>query len=459
MMVRLKTWIVSTLAALLMVPSRGFAASATPNTPTVPARLDAVANAYRAEKHFMGAVLVMEDGNVLLDRGYGTANLDWSLPDAPDVKFRIGSVTKQFTAALVLLLQQDGKLGLSDPISKFLPDAPQAWAKVTVSELLHHTSGIPDFTHDPRFPVWSASPRTPKETFALVADKPLDFPTGSKFAYSNTNYELLGAIIEAASGKSYADLLTSRLLEPLGLHDTGLDADNLVLSRRALGYAEHAGGWTYARSESMTVPWAAGAMYSTTGDLARWTTALHGGKVLSAASLAEMTHAGLGGYGMGLEIGKHAGEPMIWHNGGIEGFHSYVAWIPSRRLTAVILANDESAPDEIMGAQLIDIAEGRPVILPTERVAVAISTVELARFVGAFAFPDQPAPTTFEIENGRLLYGRGRRPLKYQGPRDGDPIFWDPARDYEVEFIPDEHGAMTTVVIRTGADNETGRRN
>jgi CubicO group peptidase (beta-lactamase class C family) len=403
--------------------------------------------------------MVMEGDKVLLNRGYGVANLDWAIPNAPDVKFRIGSVTKQFTAALVLLLQQDGKLALSDLISKFLPDGPRAWSKITVSDLLRHTSGIPDFTHDPRFPVWSASPRTPTEIFALVADKPLDFPTGSKFAYSNTNYEVLGAIIETVSGKSYGALMKSRLLDPLGLHDTGLDADDLVLAHRALGYAEHVGGWTYARSESLTVPWAAGAMYSTTGDLARWTRALHGGKVLSADSLAEMTRAGLGDYGMGLVIGKHAGEPMIWHNGGIEGFHSYVAWLPARRLTVVILANDESAPDEIMGAQLIDVAEGRPVILPTERVAAAISTAELARFVGAFAFPEQPAPTTFEIQNGRLLYGRGRRPLDYQGPRDGHPIFWDPARGYEVEFIPNEHGAMTTVVIRTGADSETGRRN
>ena len=446
------------LAALCAFPALGQAATSQASSSAVEARLDAVATAYVAEKHFMGAVLVMDGAKVLLNRGYGMANLDWNIPNASDVKFRIGSLTKQFTAALILLLQQDGRLALSDSISKLLPDAPTAWSRITVAELLHHTSGIPDFTEDPRFGTWSASPRTPAEIIALVADKPLDFPTGGKFVYSNTNYAVLGAIIQKLSGGSYADLLRVRLLNPLGLHDTGLDADDLILNHRALGYSEHAGAWVYARSESLTVPWAAGAMYSTVGDLARWTAALHGGKVLSAASLAEMTHADLGGYGMGLVIGKHAGEPMIWHNGGIEGFHSYLAWIPSRRLTAVILSNDESAPDEIIGAQLIDVAEGRPVILPAERRALPITAAELARFVGAYAFPDQPTPTSFDLENGRLVFGQRRRPLDYQGPRNGHPLFWDPSRGYEVEFIPDEHGVMTTAIIRGGDEDQTGRR-
>jgi CubicO group peptidase (beta-lactamase class C family) len=421
-------------------------------------RLDAVAQSYASEQRFMGSVLVVDGDHVLLDRGYGMADLDWAVPDAPDVKFRIGSLTKQFTAALVLLLEQDGKLSLSDPISLRLPEAPAAWAKITIAQLLHHTSGIPDFTADPRFGVWSASPRTPKEIIALVADKPLDFPTGSKFAYSNTNYEVLGAIIERVSGRTYADVLKSRLLAPLGLKDTGLDADDLVLPHRASGYARNESAWTYARSESMSVPWAAGAMYSTTADLTRWAQALHGGKVLSAASLAQMTTPGLGGYGMGLVIGKHAGEPIIWHNGGIEGFHSYLAWLPQQRLTVVVLSNDEAAPVELIGGQLIDVAAGRPVVLPSERKAVAISSAELARFVGVYSLADQPTPTKFELQDGRLVFGQRRRPLAYLGVRDGHPIFWDASRDLEVEFIPDANGAMSAVTVRAGDESATGRR-
>jgi CubicO group peptidase (beta-lactamase class C family) len=432
--------------------------AARPEPPAATARLEAVAGAYAAEGRFMGSILVVEGDRVLLDRGYGKANLDWAIPNAPDVKFRIGSLTKQFTAASILLLAQDGKLSLTDPISSYLPDAPAAWSKITVYQLLHHVSGIPDFTEDPRFPVWSASPRTPKEILALVADKPLDFPTGSKFVYSNTNYEILGAIIEKVSGKTYGEMLASRLFGPLGLKDTGLDGDDLILPHRALGYSREGERLLYAHSESLTVPWAAGAMYSTTGDLARWASALYGGKVLKPASLKEMTTPGLGDYAMGLLVAADAGGQVIWHNGGIEGFHSYLAWRPGSRVTVVILANDQGASDEAIGAKLIDVAEGRPVILPAERKAVPIAPADLGKFTGVFSLKSQPAPVRFDLQNGALVYGERRRPLTYQGLKDGHPLFWDASRDLDVEFVPDATGAMTGLIIHAGIEALTGRR-
>jgi CubicO group peptidase (beta-lactamase class C family) len=445
------------LAVASLALTHGTARSQPASEAAVTARLDAVASAYATDKRFMGSVLVLDGDRVLLDRGYGEANRDWAIPDAPDVKFRIGSLTKQFTAALILLLQQDGKLSLSDPIAAHLPDAPAAWSKVTIFQLLHHVSGIPDFTEDPRFPVWSASPRTPKEILALVADKPLDFPTGSKFVYSNTNYEILGAIIEKVSGKTYAEMLSSRLLGPLGLKDTGLDADDLILPHRALGYRREGEGWVYAHSESLSVPWAAGAMYSTTGDLARWARALYGGKVLGPESLKQMTTPGLGAYAMGLIASSQAGGPLIWHNGGIEGFHSYLGWRPQSRVTVVVLANDQGSPDEVIAGKLIDVAEGRSVILPAERKAVAIATADLAKFTGAFTIAEQPEPIRFEVQDGALVFGQSRRPLTYLGATGGHPLFWDAARDIEVEFVPDAKGAMTTILIRAGVET-TGRR-
>jgi CubicO group peptidase (beta-lactamase class C family) len=448
---------VAALVGALLALAHGPALAQPANASAVTARLDAVASAYAADKRFMGSVLVLDGDRVLLDRGYGEANRDWAIPDAPDVKFRIGSLTKQFTAALILLLQQDGKLSLSDPISAHLTDAPAAWSKVTIYQLLHHVSGVPDFTDDPRFPIWSASPRTPKEILALVADKPLDFPTGSKFVYSNTNYEILGAIIEKVSGKTYAQTLSSRLLDPLGLKDTGLDGDDLILPHRALGYRREGEGWVYAHSESLSVPWAAGAMYSTTGDLARWASALYGGKVLSPESLKQMTTPGLGDYAMGLIVATQAGGPIIWHNGGIEGFHSYLGWRPQSRVTVVVLANDQGSPDEVIAGKLIDVAEGRQVILPAERKAVAIAPADLAKFTGAFTIPEQPESIRFEIQGGALVFGQSRRPLTYLGLKDGHPLFWDASRDIEVEFIPDAKGAMTSFLIHAGVET-TGRR-
>ncbi|HEX4740514.1 MAG TPA: serine hydrolase domain-containing protein, partial [Caulobacteraceae bacterium] len=204
------------------------------DTAAMRARLAAIAQAY--EPGFMGAVLVTRGDEVLLNRGYGKANLEWGLDNAPDVKFRIGSLTKQFTAALVLMLREDGKLDLASPLTRYLPDAPKAWAGITLAELLGQTSGIPDFTDDKRFGEWSMSPRTPADELAFFRDRPLEFTPGSRYEYSNSNYEVLGAIIEKVSGKSYADLLGERILKPLGLHETGVDGDELILARRAQGY-------------------------------------------------------------------------------------------------------------------------------------------------------------------------------------------------------------------------------
>ena len=245
-------------------------------------QLNEVVTSYTKDNAFMGTVLVVRGNQVVMSKGYGMASLEWGISNAPDVKFRLGSLTKQFTATLILLLQQDGKLNIADPVSKYLPDAPKAWEKVTLANLLGHTSGIPNFTDIKEFGAWSANPRTVEEELAFFRDRPLDFEPGAKFDYSNSNFEVLGAVIEKVSGKKYVEMLHERILDPVGMKDTGLDDDELVLPKRAQGYHPGKGGIVVARSESMSVPWAAGSMYSTTGDLLKWEQALFGGKVLNA---------------------------------------------------------------------------------------------------------------------------------------------------------------------------------
>ncbi len=162
----------------------------------------------------MGAVLVAKGSDILLDKGYGKAVIEWNIPDSPDVKFRIGSMTKQFTAALVLLEQEDGKLSVDDPIRKYLPDSPATWDKITVADLLHHTSGVPNFIFDKRFFEWRMVSHTPAEEIELFKDKPLNFLPGTQWEYSNSNYALLGIILEKVTGRRYVDLLRERILVP-----------------------------------------------------------------------------------------------------------------------------------------------------------------------------------------------------------------------------------------------------
>ncbi len=193
-------------------------------------------------KGFMGAVLVVKNGVVLLDRGYGYANLDEKIPNTPNTRFRIASTTKQFTAAAILLLEERGKLALTDPVSRHVPDTRAAWGKITLYHLLTHTSGIPCFTAFTEYRTWSTTALTPTELIKRFRDRPLLFSPGTKFSYSNSGYTLLGHIIERVSGENYATFMRKNVFEPLRLRDTGVETTNERVECQAEGYRLEGGG-------------------------------------------------------------------------------------------------------------------------------------------------------------------------------------------------------------------------
>lgn len=451
------------MIAAVLVSAFAFTSAATAQTKdeaAVKARLEQIASSYTPNSAFMGTVLVVEGDQVLLDKGYGMASLEWQVPNAPDAKFRLGSLTKQFTATLVLLLQQDGKLNVNDPVSKYVTDAPPAWAKITLANLLGHTSGIPNFTGFKEFSTWCMSPHTPAEEIAFFKDKPLDFEPGSKFAYSNSNYIVLGVVIEKVSGKKYADMLRERIFDPLGMKDTGLDSDDLVLPKRAVGYRPGPHGVDVARSESMTIPWSAGAIYSTTGDLLKWEHGLFGAKILSADSLKQMTTPGKGDYGFGVFMQTKDGVRIVSHGGGIEGFNTQLEYAPEKQIAVVVLSNVNGGAPDAMGGQLMDTVLGKPVVLAGERKAVSISKEELAKFVGVYDL----APTfslTIAI-SGDHLTGQGTgQPaidLLYQGVKDGHPTFFVAPVNAEIEFVPDASGAMTSLILHQNGQSMPAKK-
>jgi len=432
-----------------------------PGNAQVKARLEQVANSYTANSAFMGTVLVTEGDRVLLDKGYGMAVLEWNIPNTPDTKFRLGSVTKQFTAALILLMQQEGKLNINDPVSKYLPDAPKAWEKITLANLLGHTSGIPNFTSFKEFGAWSASAHTWDEEYAFFKDKPLDFEPGTKFSYSNSNYEVLGGILEKVSGKKYGDLLRERIFVPLGMNDSGLDSDELVLLKRAEGYKPGPKGLTVARSESMSVPFSAGSIYSTTGDLLKWEHGLFGGKVLSADSLKVMTTPGLGRYGLGVMVHNVDGVNIVDHGGGIEGFNTNLMYVPERRICVVVLANvNGSAPGQ-MGEQLLDVALGKAVVLDTERKPVPITATELAKFVGVYDLAPTFALTVAQAGDGLTVQGTGQPaiPMMYQGVKEEHPRFFITQVGAEIEFVQGANGTIQSLILhQNGTDTPAKKR-
>lgn len=303
------------------------------------ARINGIVEASVAKHEFMGAVLVARNGKVLLNQGYGYANLEWQVKNTPEGKFRIGSMTKQFTAAAILLLEQRGKLSINDPIGKYLPDAPPTWAKVTLFHLLNHSSGIVSITSVPDFQVWMRQSMTPDEAINHVRKLPLEFEPGSRWAYSNSGYILLGRVIERVSGQGYADFLQENFFKPLHMQDTGYDRSEQVLPHRVSGYETGSEGLRNDDFADMGIPFSAGGLVSTTDDLLRWEAGLYGGQVLSAASLKKMTTAYLGGYGFGLFTRKIQGHQVFEHGGNINGFASSMEYFPDDGLTVIVLSN------------------------------------------------------------------------------------------------------------------------
>ncbi len=418
-------------------------------------RLQQIISSYVDQKTFMGSVLVVKDNKTLINQGYGFADLEWNIPNSSSTKFRLGSLTKQFTAASIMLLQERGKLSIDDPVSKYMPDAPAAWSKVTLYNVLTHTSGIPSFTGFPDYRASEWKDTNPAELVARFRDKPLDFEPGTKFFYSNSGYVLLGYLIEKISGQSYADFLQQNIFTPLGMNDTGIDSNAAILPQRAQGYRPSPRGIEHDGYISMTIPFSAGALYSTTGDLLKWEQGLFGGKVIKPESLAKMTTPFKKDYGFGISIRTSAGHKLVTHNGGIEGFSTSMNYFPDDKVTVIVLGNlTTGAPDQ-MAAYLAKVALGLPVTLTSERKEVPVSPSTLADYVGTYHIPDFEADNIVALKDGHLTTKLGKQNA-VDLYSESETRFFLKIADVEIEFFrdPATHAVNRLVVYQGDAQHE-----
>ena len=421
------------------------------------ARMEQVIQFYASNKQFMGSVLVARDGKPLLSKGYGFANLEWQVPNSPDSKFRLGSITKQFTATCILLLEERGKLNIQDPVKKYMPDAPAAWDKVTIYHLLTHTSGIPSFTGFPDYESTEATPTTPEKLVARFRDKPLEFQPGEKWKYSNSGYVLLGYLIEKISGQSYADFVQQNIFTPLGMKDSGYDSNSAIIAHRAAGYSREGNGPVNAGFIHMSIPFSAGALYSTTEDLLRWEEGLFGGKVLSAASLEKMTTPFKEDYAFGLAVQTVDGHKEIHHGGGIEGFNTELAYYPDDKLVVVVLANlNGQAPPEI-ARKLAEVAHGEQVVLPSERKEVTVSPAILAQYPGTYEL--SPTFSIVITQEGDHLAAQATNQPKFPLFPESETKFFLKVVDAQLEFIKNDKGEVTNLVLhQNGHDAKAVRK-
>lgn len=408
-----------------------------------------------------GTAIVTRNGEVVYEGARGLADIDAGRPADLDTTFRLGSITKQFTAALVLKLVDQGKLSLDDPLSKFVPGYPEPGGHATVRQLLNHTSGIQSYTSLPGWMVEANTSRafTTAEMIAEFRDKPAQFEPGAEWAYNNSGYVLLSAVVEAVTGGPWHVALQEQITGPLGLTTIRYGVEEPTIADRALPYSGGPGPLRPAQAIHMSVPSGAGALVGSVRDLARWAEALHGGKVLSAASYAQMiAPTTLPGdrsqpYGFGLGIGDLRGLATIGHGGGIYGGATSSIYVPEQRLFVAVFTNTDSGgvPPDTVARRLAALAAGRAF---PEFVEVAVDPASLEPLFGLYRDPQYNLDIAFYSHDGQFFVRPSATSAPEQRvlPAGDDRFFLGPNSLTWFALRRDPSGAPALEMHRNGQD-------
>jgi CubicO group peptidase (beta-lactamase class C family) len=394
------------------------------------------------------AVLVAKDGKILYKKGFGYADIESKTLVSADTKFRIGSITKQFTASAILKLQEEGRLQVTDKLSKYIPDFPRG-GEVTLHHLLTHTSGIHSYTGKEDFLKRVLTSVTNEELLTYFKSDPYDFNPGDQYRYNNSGYFLLGYIIEKVTGKSYGQHLKETFFDPLNMTNTGVHASTLTLTNEAKGYTKEG---TYTRSLNWDMSWAggAGALYSTVEDLYRWNEAVFNGKVLSEKSLKAAftplvlnngTTPSEGNYGYGWVFANYRGQEIIQHGGGLHGFISQLSRFPEENLTVVMLTNVTPPQVNINANTLAEFYLWEKMDKQPSYSTLAASNADLKIYEGRYDFKNGAVMTI--TTDGKDLYAQLSNQPKFQiFPSAPDEYFWKVV-EAKIKFFKNEKNEVT----------------
>ncbi|WP_207493889.1 serine hydrolase [Aridibaculum aurantiacum] len=409
-------------------------------------KLDAYLKAAERAGIFNGSVLVSDKGQVILSNGYGLKDADAKVMNDANSIFQIGSVTKQFTATIILRLAEQGKLSLNDKVSKYLPEFPNA-DKFTIEHLLSHTAGIYNYTNNSEFMKNEVEkPINSQVFYAMVKDKPLEFEPGSKFNYSNSGYMLLGYIIEKVTNKPYEQVVRKEIFQPLAMNNSGFDFTHLQHKDKAIGYTLVSDGkGARAPIVDSTVCYAAGAIYSTVGDLQKWNAAVLSGKILKKASLQNAFTPRHSGYGFGWAVDTVAGKPAIVHSGGIHGFLSYNGIFPAENSSIVVLTNSGVAKPGKVFKDIAAILNGQPYELPKAKTAVTVDERILKQYEGVYEITPQFS-ITVRVQDGQLKAQATNQP-EFDLYAKNEREFFLKVVDAQVEFVKNEKGEVEKMIL------------
>jgi CubicO group peptidase (beta-lactamase class C family) len=405
---------------------------------------------------FSGVVLIAREGEVVFRRAFGDANREFAVPNSPETKFRIGSVSKQFTAAAVLLLAQRGSLKLTDPIHKHLPEWPSAWTNVSIHHLLSHTAGLPPLTTRAMLDVSGLSVTTPTR-FRSVGDlfapgeelQPLNSEPGARWSYSNVGYIVLGMLVARVSGQSFCDFASREIFRPLEMADTGCEDTSVIIKNRASGYNRVEGALINAPYVDVGFTGGAGAFYSTADDLLRWDRALEANTLLDVTSTAKLFTAIKNEYGYGWWIQTKFNRRVEWHGGNAPGLVSQVTRYPKERLFIAVLSNVWSAADRsqvrAMSNELAALMLGETYELPRRHEQRALAPATYDAYVGeyrgkdVFAIAREGDGLVIQVPPGNSVFGIV--------PESETQFFWKD-REYYLTFDLGPDGEVSGVSIR-----------
>jgi len=373
-------------------------------------KIEQLLSKYNEYGQFNGSALVAENGKVIFKKGFGAANMEWNIPNQSDTKFRLGSISKQFTALLIVKLAEDGKLKLDVPITTYLPDYPKENGdKITIHQLLIHSSGIPNYTNAPGFFKDKArNPYTPTEFVKTFSSLPLEFTPGEKFNYSNSGYFLLGYIVEKISGKTYEQYLQEVIFTPLKMVNSGYDHSDVILKNRAAGYEKQGKKITNAAYLDMSIPYAAGSLYSTVDDLYLWDQALYTNKLLSQKSIESLfkpyIKAGGASYGYGWFVEEDENGKTVGHGGGINGFNTIISRNFKNKNLVVLLNNTGGTVLGEMTDAINNILFGKPFNQPQKSLALDLLDIytEKGAATGTETYKKLKADPTYAIKEGDM---------------------------------------------------------
>jgi len=458
----MKRAIYALLFALLIPAAPGSGQTSSPKPTDLEAKVDAYVRPYLEIKGFSGAILIARKGRVLLRKGYGMANYELDAPNTPETKFHLASISKSFTAAAILILEERGLLNVSDPLSKYIPDYPEG-DKITIHHLLIHTSGIPNVNDFPDYNAKSKFPQTPASIIEMFKNRPLTMKPGERYSYSNSNYNVLAFIIEKVSGKSYGDFLKENIFDPLGMKDTGHDGKAAALIKsRASGYAPVGpGDLDNAPWIDWTIKTGNGSLYSTVEDLYKWDRALYTEKILKKSALDKMFTPHIEGAGYVGDISRRLNRKVIRFSGRSPGFQGEIQRYVDDDVCVIVLSNNYSGAASFMITDLAAMVFGEPYDTSTINAGLKIDPKVidsyLGRYEGGADFFIPRASITVEKRDGNLAMRWSVGATGWLAPMT-ESKFYDRIFGASVTFVKDDKGKISHMIFNASGSESRANK-